>query len=107
MKYNTLLIALLSLTVSTLSHSRGTLDVALEVDHIKIEYYSTSNSGLLYVYGCSQCKGKKYYSFDKKPIIKKQGKIIPFETFLKEYRDAEEPTVFLDKKSLTVLRINY
>lgn len=107
MKSNSLIITFLSLTLSMFSHSRGAQDIALEVESVKVEYYSSSDRGLVYVYGCSQCKSTKYYKFEQKPIIKKQGKIIPFEVFLKEYRDAKEPTVFLNKQTHSVLRINY
>ena len=93
--------------ISSSSFAIKALDKAIEVDSIKIEYISSSDRGYVYVYGCSQCKQKKYYEFNKKPIIKRKGNIISFEEFLKDYSNAKEPTVFLDPKTLKVLRVNY
>jgi len=85
--------------------SLKSLETALELRSIKVEYYSTSNRGLVYVYDCYKCK--KYYSFTTKPIIKKDGKIISFDEFLQDSVNVKYPTVFLDIEDETVRRINY
>ncbi len=82
------------------------LDVARETDSIKVEYYQTSNSGLVRVKGCNQCT-KEMYTFTKKPLITRSGQAIPFEEFMQEYWQAEYPTLLLDIETLSVLSIHY
>ncbi len=82
------------------------LERALETNGIRVEYIESSNRGLVHVKNCNQCK-QKTYTFAKKPIIKKYGRIISFDEFLTDYWNAEDPTLFLDPESLSVLRINY
>jgi len=82
------------------------LELAVETNGIRVEYIESSNRGLIYVKNCSHCK-QKNYTFSKKPIIKKYGRIISFDEFLTDYWKAEYPTLFLDPESLSVLRINY
>jgi len=82
------------------------LELAVETNGIRVEYIESSNRGLVHIKDCNQCE-KKYYSFSKKPIINKYGKIISFDEFLTDYWNAEYPTLFLDPESLSVLRINY
>ena len=94
------------LAFSQTSFGAQYLELAVETNGIRVEYIESSNRGLVHIKDCSQCE-KKYYTFTKKPIIKKQGKIISFDEFLTDYWNAKFPTLFLDPKSLSVLRINY
>lgn len=87
------------------AYSLKSLEKALELKSIKVEYYKTSGRGLVYVYSCYKCK--KYYSFTSKPIIKRRGKTITFEEFLQDSINVKYPTVFLDIEDETVRRINY
>ncbi len=82
------------------------LELAVETNGIRVEYIESSNRGLVHVKDCSQCQ-QKYYTFSKKPIINRFGKLISFDEFLTDYWNAEYPTLLLDPKSLSVLRINY
>ena len=104
MKY--LLFFLWALSASQGGQAAQFLDIAIETNGIRVEYIESSKRGLVHIKGCSQCK-KKYYYFSKKPIINKSGKVISFDEFLTDYWNAEYPTLFLDPKSLSVLRINY
>ncbi len=94
------------LTISQASLGARALDVAREMDSIKVEYYQTSNKGLVRVKGCSQCS-KEVYTFTKKPLITRGGENIPFEEFMQEYWKAEYLTLLLDIKTLSVLSIHY
>ncbi|MEY8205688.1 MAG: hypothetical protein RPR40_11555 [Bermanella sp.] len=104
MKY--LLFLLWVLSASQGGQAAQFLDIAIETNGIRVEYIESSKRGLVHIKGCNQCK-QKYYSFSKEPIINKSGKIISFDEFLTDYWNAEYPTLFLDPKSLSVLRINY
>lgn len=104
MKILLCLIGALSLTLN--SYAAKYLEIAVETNGIKVEFFESSNRGLIHVKDCSQCK-QKYYTFTNKPIIKRFGRIVSFETFLTDYWNAEDPTLFLDPDSLSVLRINY
>ena len=104
MKY--LLCVFCILVISQTSFGAQYLELAVETNGIRVEYIESSNRGLVHIKDCSQCE-KKYYSFSKKPTINKYGKIISFDEFLTDYWNAEYPTLFLDPKSLSVLRINY
>lgn len=94
------------ISVSHISMSAQYLELAVETLGIRVEYIESTNKGLVYVKKCSQCT-KEFYSFSKLPTIKKNGKVIPFKTFLTDYWNGKSPTLFLDPKSLSVLRINY
>lgn len=102
-----LLIILLTLFACQSAYAAKALDIALEMESLKAEYISSSNRGLIYVYGCSQCGNNKFYPFNSKPVIKRGGQEISFEEFLKDYPNAKEPTVFLDPNTSNVQRINY
>jgi len=104
MKY--LLCVFCILVISQTSFGAQYLELAVETNGIRVEYIESSNRGLVHIKDCSQCE-KKYYSFSKKPTINKYGKIISFDEFLTDYWNAEYPTLFLDPKSQSVLRINY
>ena len=94
------------LSIAPLSYGAKALDVAREAESIKVEYYETTQSGLVRVKGCSQCN-KDTYKFDTPPLITKGGKAISIKEFMKEYWEAEFPTLLLDIKDLTVLSIHY
>ncbi len=94
------------LGISQTSFSAQYLELAVETNGIRVEYIESSNRGLVHVKNCSQCT-QKYYTFSKKPIINRFGRIITFDEFLADYWNAEYPTLFLDPKSMSVLRINY
>ena len=103
----TLQLFILSFLVINISQAEIiSLEIARETLSIKIEYIESSNRGLVHPKGCSLCT-KDFYKFSKPPIINKKGKVISFDEFLADYWNAEYPTLFLDPKSLSVLRINY
>ena len=71
-----------------------------------VEYIPSSQRGIIRVYRCAQCR-HSYYKFSSPPIIKKQGKQISFNEFLKGYWKAKFPTLILDKQSLNVSKVVY
>ncbi len=81
-------------------------DTALETGGIKVEFFELTNKGIIHVYDCDQCLNK-FYTFDDQPRIKRQGRYIPFEEFMTDYWNAKYPTIFLDKKSRSVLKVSY
>ncbi len=93
-------------TISQVTLGAQALDVAREMDSIKVEYYQTSNKGLVRVKGCNQCS-KEVYTFTQKPLITRSGQTIPFEEFMQEYWKAEYPTILLDIKTRSVISIHY
>lgn len=95
-----------SLCFSTSAYSATALDIALEPQSIKVEYMSSSDSGIIYVKNCDQC-GKAFYNFKIKPKIIKQGKEISFDIFMEDYWNAKFPTLFLNIKSQAVMRVVY
>lgn len=82
------------------------LEGAVETESIKVEYFDTTKRGIVRVKGCEQCK-EAYYSFKKQPTIIKNGRVILFDYFLTDFRSAKNPTLFLDPKDQSVLRIKY
>lgn len=101
------LLTFITLIISSNSFAAKAVELARELHSIKVEYISSSDRGLIYVYGCSQCKGKTYYEFNSKPIIKKEGKTISFDDFLTDYRNGKFFTLFLSLDNHSVQRINY
>lgn len=83
-----------------------TLDIALEANSIRVEYIASSKRGLIYPKNCEQCD-QSYYEFSQDPIILKAGKKISFTRFLTDYRNAKFPTLLVDKKTKTVLKVVY
>ncbi len=92
--------------MSSVSHGVTALDTAIEVGSIKVEYYNTSNTGIIHVYQCSSCT-QKTYKFSTLPKIIRSGKVISFEVFVKDYWNAKSPTLLLDNESLSVLQVIY
>ncbi len=81
-------------------------DTALETGSIKVEFFETSGKGVIHVLDCDQCL-KQFYTFSDQPRIKRKGSYIPFEVFMKDYWNAKNPTIFLDKQSRSVLKVSY
>ena len=79
---------------------------AYEAEAIKVEYYETSDSGIVTPINCTHCTSKQY-KFSGQPIIKKNGQVIKFSEFMKEYWNAKGPTIFLDPSNGEVVRIIY
>ena len=87
-------------------YADNTPDTALETGSIKVEFFETSQEGIIYVYDCDQCT-KKIYTFSDQPRIKRKGKYISFEEFMKDYWNAEHPTLFLDERTQSVRKVLY
>jgi hypothetical protein len=83
-----------------------TLDIAVEATSIKVEYIASSNRGIIYPHNCEQCD-QDYYDFSQSPTIIKSGKKISFNSFMKDYWNAKFPTLLLDKKTKSVLKVVY
>jgi len=92
--------------MSSVSHGVTALDTAIEVGSIKVEFYNTSNTGIIHVYQCDSCT-QKIYKFSTPPKVIRSGKVITFEFFLKDYWNAKFPTLLLDNKSLSVFQVVY
>lgn len=87
-------------------YAESTVDTALETSGIRVEYFESSRKGVVYVKGCEQCS-QKFYKFSDEPRVKRKGKYISFEEFMTDYRNAEHPTIFLDKRTRSVRKILY
>ncbi len=94
------------LSFSQTSLAAHAADIAREVASIKVEYYDTTNKGVVRVKGCSQCS-KKMYSFTSIPLITRNNKTITFKEFMADYWNATFATLLLDKNTLTVQSIHY
>lgn len=104
---NLTITALVFALVSNVSHSAKALDIAIEMEKFKAEYYSTTDKGIITVTGCSQCKGVDTYTFKGDVKILKKGKPINLDVFIKDYWNAEYPTIFLDPKTKLIKLIAY
>lgn len=82
------------------------LDTAVETGGIRVEFNTASNLGRVHVLRCEQCS-KTNYLFNDKPEIIKHGNVISFERFMTDFWNAKYPTLILDIKTLTVLKIVY
>lgn len=102
----TLLALTLGLLCSASVFAIETLDIALEADSLKLEYYETTQRGIIRLKGCTYCD-QDIYEFKSKPAIEKNGKEITFDFFLKDFWNARSPTIFLDKKTKHVIRVIY
>jgi len=101
-----LLCFIIILGIAPLTHSAQSTPTVLEVVKIKVEYYDTSNRGIVRVINCTRCS-KKIYKFNTPPVIKKNGKVISIENFISEHQKAITATLFLDNTTLSVERINF
>ena len=96
----------ISFLLSSTLYAASIPDTAMETSGIKVEFFETSQEGIVYVYGCDQCT-EKFYTFTDEPRIKRKGKYISFEEFMKDYWNAEHPTLFLDQRTQSVRKILY
>ncbi len=94
------------LSFSQTSLAAQAVDIAREVESIKVEYYDTTSKGVVRVKGCTPCT-KKTYTFSRIPSITKNNKKISFKEFMKDYWNATFATLLLDKDTLTVQSIHY
>lgn len=102
----TLLALTLGLLCSTSVFAIETLDIALEAKSLKLEFYETTQRGIIRLKGCSRCE-KDFYDFEKKPSIIKNGQSISFEAFQNDFWNAQYPTIFLDKTNQLVIKVIY
>lgn len=79
---------------------------AVETNGIRVEYSTASQRGFIYPINCEQCS-KKHYEFNIDIKVSTKGKTVTLTDFLKRYHDLEYPTLLLDPKSLTVVRVVY
>jgi len=92
--------------LSATSHGVTALDTAIEVGSIKVEYYDTSNTGVIHVYQCDSCT-QSIYKFSTPPKVIRSGKVIDFKVFMNDYWNAKFPTLLLDNESLSILQVVY
>lgn len=107
MNYRTLLTLFFTYLFSTTAFSDVDIkEIGYEASGIKVEYYESSNSGIVIPIDCPNCDAKQY-TFSGKPTIKKSGGYIRFSDFMNEYWNVEYPTIFLNLESKKVTRIVY
>jgi hypothetical protein len=82
------------------------LEIALETEKLKAEYYETSGRGKLTLIGCKRCE-ETVYEFEEAPLIFKKHQPITIEAFMQDYWNADYPTVFINLDKTKVLRISY
>jgi hypothetical protein len=92
--------------LSTSAFGAKALDIALEMNSFKAEYYATSKQGIIKVSGCNQCE-EKIYRFDDTVKIVKNNQPISIDIFIKDYWNAEYPTIFLDPATKSIILIAY
>ncbi len=103
----TIQLLILSFLIINISQAEMiSLEIARETQGIKVEYIESTDRGIVRVKNCELCT-KDFYTFHNKPVIKRIGELITFETFLTDYWNAKFPTLFLDPKTLAVVRIEY
>ncbi|GAA6135882.1 hypothetical protein NBRC116188_26720 [Oceaniserpentilla sp. 4NH20-0058] len=101
---STLLLCLFTsiLHAETLKHKTS----ALETNGIKVEFFSSSNYGVITPIGCSYCL-QKTYKFYSDININKKGKTTTLQSLLAEYSRAKYPTIFINLDSNVVYKLNY
>jgi hypothetical protein len=92
--------------LSTSAFGAQALDIALEMNSFKAEYYATSQQGIIKVSGCNQCD-ENIYHFDHTVKIVKNNQPISIDLFIKDYWNAEYPTIFLDPATKSIILIAY
>lgn len=103
--YSILLLFITALT--SLSHAKVvTIDVPLETEKVKAEFYETSGKGMITLIGCSRCE-QTQFSFDTPPPVYKNNVEIDFSDFMAEYWKAKYPTVFLNLEKTKIIKIKY
>ena len=106
MKYIYLLLLNLFFSQNMFANTMSSPETALEADSLKLEYYETSQRGIIRLKGCSLCE-KDIYEFSEVPNILKNGKAISFDVFQKDFWNAKHPTIFIDKNTQQVIKIIY
>jgi hypothetical protein len=106
MKHLIIIIFSISAFFSVVTNGATPIDIPIEMDGFKIEFFETSNRGIISVIGCDSCD-EKIYEFKSSIDIFKQGKKISLNVFLKDYWNSDNPTIFLDPKSGYAIRIIY
>ena len=101
-----LLLAIFSLSIFQSAIAATATSIAIELESIKVEYIENTKRGIVYIYGCDDCS-ENFFTFEQFPKIKKNGKVITFETFMSEYWKAKHPAIFLDPKTKVVKKIIY
>ncbi|MFT5594144.1 MAG: hypothetical protein ACI8SR_002533 [Oceanicoccus sp.] len=81
-------------------------DTALEANGMKVEFFDSSETGIIRPINCNLCL-LEFYNFDNKIKINKSGTPIPLKTFMDDYWNAQYPTLFIDPRTNTVKKINY
>jgi len=99
-----LFIALTLITSS--SFAAKVLDHPYEMESFKIEYINSSKRGVITAIGCTYCD-KTTYEFKGDIEVINKGKKVPLNKLLKEYSNANYPTIFIDPKSGYAIRIVY
>jgi hypothetical protein len=82
------------------------LDIALEMEAFKVEYYGASNTGQVRVKGCSQC-AETLYKFDANVKVTNKGKPVSIEKLLEDQWSAKYPTIFLNPSNNIIIHIAY
>lgn len=96
----------MSFLLSTSVFSMESAEIALEANSLKLEYYETTQRGIIRLQGCSHCE-KEFYDFDGQPIILKSNKAISFEAFQQDFWNAKYPTIIIDKTYHKVIKVIY
>lgn len=77
-----------------------------ELKSFTIEYSDISKKGIIRTTGCETCE-TDLFTFNDSVLISKSGKKVPLSVLLKEFRTVKYPTISLDKKINTIVRITY
>ncbi len=101
-----ILILWISMFYMTTAHSVTATSTAYEAKSLKLVYSDISQAGTIRLFGCSRCE-KSVFSFTTLPAILKQGNLVPFSFFLKDYWNATYPTLLIDKNTSQVIQITY
>lgn len=99
-------IAILFIATTFSVYSLASREIPIEPKSIKVEYYETSNRGVIYVYECEHCIKKQYEYKGKIPIVKR-GVKISFDQFMKEYNSIEYPALMISPQSGLIVRVTY
>ena len=82
------------------------LEIPLEMEKFKVEFYQTTQKGLITPVGCSQCKEQRYHFGSDIKIIR-ANQTISIETFISDYWNAKYPTIFLTLDQSNVVKVVY
>ncbi|EAT11136.1 hypothetical protein HF888_04130 [Bermanella marisrubri] len=79
---------------------------SMEIKSIVVEYYESTNSGIIRIPDCKRCDFD-FYEFDNTLEVKKDRKKGSIKDLSKEYWKVNFYTVFIKPNSNKVLRIYY